>query len=171
MPVRTRLNIPGQGLFFVTTTAVGWTPVFARPDLAKAVLHQFAETSREFQAAIVAYALMPSHLHALVGMECASDLKDYMKAFKSLSARTVKEMDIDRFRRRLRIEGRFALWRRGFDDLLVYSAKQFKMKIEYIHNNPVKGDLVAFPAEYPYSSAGDWMGAGRGIVPIETSGR
>jgi REP element-mobilizing transposase RayT len=171
MPVRTRLNITGPGLFFVTTTAVGLTPVFTRPDLADAVLRQFAETSHEFQAAIVAYTLMPSHLHTLVGLENASGLKDYMKTFKSLSARAIKEMDITRFRNRLRMEGRFALWRRGFDDLLIYSSKQFKTKVEYIHNNPVKKELVASPTEYPYSSARDWAGMGRGVVPIDTSGR
>jgi putative transposase len=171
MPVRTKLDIPGPGLFFLTTTVVGWTPVFARPDLAETVLHQFAETSREFQAAVIAYALMPSHLHALVGLDRASILKDYMQAFKSLSSRTLKEMDITRFHERLQVNGRFALWRRGFDDLLIYSSKQFKLKTDYIHNNPVKGGLVVDAVEYPYSSLRDWLGTGRGIVPIDMSGR
>ncbi len=81
------------------------------------------------------------------------------------------EMDITRFRNRLQVQGRFALWRRGFDDLLIYSSRQFKLKIEYIHNNPVKGELVVSPAEYPYSSARDWLGMGRGIVPVDMSGR
>jgi putative transposase len=171
MPVRTRLDITGQGLFYVTTTVVGWTPVFARPDLAEIVLHQFAETSREFQAAVVAYTLMPSHLHALVGLERISELKSYMQAFKSLSSRKIKELDIAQFHKRLQVNGRFALWRRGFDDLLIYSPRQFKLKVEYIHNNPVKGGLVVDAVEYPYSSLRDWLGMGRGIVAVDMSDR
>ena len=171
MPVRTRLNIPGPGLFFVTTTVVGWTPIFVRPDLAETVLHQFSETSAEFQVAVVAYTLMPSHLHALVGLERMAGLKYYLQAFKSLSSRAIKEMDIARYRNRLQIRGQYALWRRGFDDLMIYSPKQFKRKIEYIHNNPVRAGLVDSPTAYPYSSLRDWLGMGRGIVPVDMSGR
>lgn len=166
MVVRKRLDITTPGLFLVTTTVVDWTPVFARPDVAAALLRQFSETSQIYRAAIVAYVLMPSHFHLLVGMENGGQLRAYMQAFKSLSARRIKKMDIGEFHPRLWMEGRYALWRRGFDDLLIYSEKQFKAKLEYIHNNPVKADLVTNPAEYSYSSARDWVGCGSGMIPV-----
>ena len=39
-------------------------------------------------------------------------------------------------------------------------------KMAYIHNNPVKAELVANPEEYLYSSARDYAGE-KGLVNIE----
>lgn len=167
MPVRTRPNLHSPGLFFVTATVVDWTRVFERPDVAVTVLEQFAETSRLCEVSIVGYVLMPSHLHALVALKDGSSLSVYMQAFKSLSSRKIKEMEIGEYREILYRSGRYIFWRRGFDDLLIRSEKQFRMKLAYIHNNPVKAGLVAEAVNYPYSSARDWLGVGRGTIEID----
>ena len=85
MVVRKRLDIDGSGLFFVTTTVVDWLPLFQQAELAKRVLHRFSESASVLRASVVAYVLMPSHFHALVGFEEISALSQYMRSFKSLS--------------------------------------------------------------------------------------
>lgn len=55
----------------------------------------------------------------------------------------------------------------GFDDLVISSEKQFRIKLEYIHNNPVKAGLVTTAVDYPYSSAGNRVGEGKGLVEID----
>jgi putative transposase len=41
----------------------------------------------------------------------------------------------------------------------------FKQKLDYIHNNPVRGGIVDEAHEYLYSSARDYMGK-RGLVKV-----
>ena len=167
MPVRTRPKLDGPGLFFITTTVVDWLPIFQRHDTAVAALEQFVETSRIRHVSIVGYVLMPSHLHALVGMNPGSLLTTYVQAFKSLSSRRIKMMDIREFEQSLYHSGRYSLWQRGFDDLMISSERQFRIKLKYIHDNPVRGGLISDPVDYPYSSANHWLGEGHGLVEID----
>jgi putative transposase len=64
-------------------------------------------------------------------------------------------------------ENRYNLWKPRFDDLVVWSGKQFKIKTEYIHNNPVKAGLVRDATEYEYSSARYWLLGEPGPIPID----
>lgn len=41
----------------------------------------------------------------------------------------------------------------AFDDVWLGNKKLCEIKINYIHNNPVKANLVANPIDYQYSSA------------------
>ena len=76
-------------------------------------------------------------------------------------------MDIDEYRQLLYRSGRYSLWQRGFDDLVISSKKQFRIKLEYIHDNHVKAGLVTAAVDYPYSSASDRLGEGHGLVVID----
>ena len=154
-------------MFFVTTTVVSRIPIFPDYDVAVTVLEQFAETSRLRDVAIVANVLMPSHLHALVGLKDIKLLSAYMQTFKSLSSRKIKEVKVSRYKETLFQSARFRLWQRGFDDLVISSEKQFRIKLEYIHNNPVKAGLVTTAVDYPYSSARNWVGEGKGLVETD----
>ena len=41
----------------------------------------------------------------------------------------------------------------------------FEQKINYIHNNPVKAEIVSKPEDYTYSSAVDYSGK-KGLLDI-----
>ncbi|MEW6050788.1 MAG: hypothetical protein AB1644_06970 [Candidatus Zixiibacteriota bacterium] len=43
-----------------------------------------------------------------------------------------------------------------FDDVAIYTDHQFRTKLNYVHNNPVKAGLVTSPELYPFSSARAW---------------
>ena len=45
------------------------------------------------------------------------------------------------------------IWASRFDDVAIFSESQFRVKLDYIHNNPVKAGLAKTPEGYPYSSA------------------
>jgi REP-associated tyrosine transposase len=167
MPLRTRLNISGPGLFFVTTTVTKWIPLFKHNTYAQTVLLQLNETSKRHNVSIVGYVLMPSHLHAMVGLKEINQLSQFIKAFKSISSRKLKQIISLRYSNQLLRAGRFTLWQPRFDDLLIRSEKQFKIKMEYIHNNPVKVGIVSDAIDFRYSSASDWLGEQHGLIEID----
>jgi len=167
-------------MVFVTTTVREWTPVFADPTCAKAALAQLAETVSYFGHALTAYVVMPTHLHALVGLANLQQLSRVMQSFvgqdscspDNLNSQEHKATDLLFLLRPEDMEvfyynGRFVFWKQRFDDLVIWSEKQFRIKVEYIHNNPVKAGLVERSVDYTYSSARDWLAGIKGRVNID----
>jgi len=167
MVVRKRLKIEGASLAFVTTTATDWAQVFNLPSAAIVTLQELGTTLAQFQASLSGYVLMPSHIHMLVGLPEIFRLSEFVQTFKSISSRRLKEIDLQEFLSAFERDGKFRLWKPRFDDLIITSEKQFRIKLEYIHNNPVKAGLVARPSDWPYSSACDWLEDRSGLLPID----
>ena len=166
MPVA-RINITGPAAAFVTTTVVKWTPIFKSDKAATEVVVQLKETANLFNVAILGYVIMPSHVHLLLGFRDITILSKFMQAFKSLISRRIKKLDLGKFKNVLYQKDKFNLWMRRFDDLIIYSEKQFKTKLEYIHDNQVKDGFAVESINWKYSSAGDWLLDERGFIEIE----
>ena len=167
MVVRKRLSLHGPAMVFVTTTVLDWLPVFSSSRCANALLQQLLETVEFHRLSVAAYVLMPSHLHALIGFPEIEKLSSVMRNVKSLSARRIQPLLPPELRRRLRAGGKYRLWRPRFDDLIIWSETQFRIKAEYIHNNPVKAGLTETATDYPYSSARDCLTDDHGVIPID----
>ena len=59
----------------------------------------------------------------------------------------------------------FRFWQQGNDAQGIYLNDYFNKKINYIHENPVKAELVNRAEDYRYSSAIDWAG-GKGLLEV-----
>ena len=90
-----------------------------------------------------------------------------MQNFKRMSSRRLKPLIPSEYAKDLDYAGTFRLWQPRYDDVIIWSAKQFKIKIEYIHNNPVKAGLVKTATDYIYSSARDWLSDEKGILLVD----
>ena len=157
-------TLEGSGIGVCNNDLHDWTPVFTIDTVAEAVLTQLRDTATHFASSLVGYVLMPTHLHMLLGMPRIEHLPQFMQTFKSLSSRSAKKLlDGDRLLH-LQRKGRYHLWMPRYDDLIVYSERQFKTKLEYIHNNPVKAGLVGTSTEWRYSSASAWFGGSEGLI-------
>ena len=166
MPVNRYKNISGPAAVFITTTVVDWAPVFSLETAARAVCYQLNETSKRMDVAIVGYVVMPSHLHFLCGIKEVEQLSNFMKTFKSLSSRKILGLELGNYKSRFVRNGMNKFWMRRFDDLIIYSEKQLKIKLEYIHYNPVREGLTDSAINWEYSSAAYWLEGKKGIIDI-----
>ena len=167
MVIRKRLPITGQAMVFVTTTVTEWTPVFANETCARAVLQELHGTVLHNRLSLCSFVVMPSHLHVLLGFKELELLSKIMQEFKSLSARRLRPILPPEFVGALDRVGGYQFWKPRFDDLIIWSEKQFRIKVDYIHRNPVKAGLVVTAADYIYSSARDWLLNEPGLIPID----
>lgn len=167
------------GVYFTTTTIVGWVDVFSRPSLKQIVIKSLRYCQREKGLIIHGWCLMPSHLHMIV---CArgNSLSSIMRDFKKYTSRKlVEELDqVGESRREwlLKLFGeaadrinrveKYKVWRDGNHPILLTKAKFTRQKLDYIHNNPVAEEIVTAPSHYLYSSARDYEG-GKGYLDIE----
>ena len=166
MVAQKRLPLTGPAMVFVTTTVHKWTPIFAQDKYARLMVAQLNETLSHYRVSMCAYVLMPSHLHALLGFPEIGRLSQVMKMIKGLSARRLRPLLTPELATAFESNGRYLLWKRRFDDVIIWSEKQFRTKAEYIHNNPVRAGLVQHSNDYKYSSAGDWLLDNPGLIHV-----
>jgi putative transposase len=145
MGLRNRSIIYGPNLFFVTSTVKDWRPLFKNPserDHLQSLLFSLIPSHAD---GLMGFVIMPEHIHLLVGcVNGGNQLSKFMQTLKSLSARKLFP----------RIG---TIWARRFDDLVVLSDKQYRIKLKYIHDNPVRRGLVNEPTDWRWSSARFWM--------------
>jgi REP element-mobilizing transposase RayT len=101
---------------------------------------------------VLAYVIMPDHLHALV-MNIDSSLVEFVRQLKGRSANTL--------RRQSGIRG---LWQRSFHDHLVRRTEKLGEVIVYVLENPVRAGLCDRWDEYPWSGSLRWPGIHRAFV-------
>jgi REP element-mobilizing transposase RayT len=116
---------------------------------------------------IFGWVLMHSHLHLICRVAEGYRLSNIFRDFKKYtSKKLVRPIEDEPESRRewllpllkkycahLKREQEYKLWQDGNHAKVIYSAKFFYEKLNYIHQNPVQDMLVEKPEEYLLSSA------------------
>jgi putative transposase len=144
MGKRYRTLITDPSLFFVTTTLKDWRPLFSCSEILDKVRNQLFALIPGYADVMLGYVLMPNHVHLMIGCKKGGkQLSEFMKAFKSITARSL-------------FPNLGSVWMSRFDDLVITSEQQFLIKLNYIHQNPVRADLVDSVLDWEWSSARFW---------------
>lgn len=162
MVLRKRLNLKGSGIVFITTTVFNWKPVLIEPKVIEIIIDEVKKLKEFNNISIFSYVIMPHHIHLLLGVPKLEQLSKSIQAFKSISSRRVKKFKLKELE-----ENAYRLWMPRFDEFKIYSEKQLKIKMEYIHNNPVRAGFTENAEEWRYSSASDWLTEKSGLVSID----
>ena len=147
--------------YFITTTVLGFRNVFAIHDSYYGILiDSLNYTRKKYLSFIIAYVLMPNHIHLILKMNKGTSVSDFMRDFKRhTSTEVIKLLKKDKKTGYLEDllqlggTGNYRLWMDRFDYLVIYTEKKLKTKIDYIHKNPVKAGLVENITDWKYSSA------------------
>gem|GEM_PF-6900739 len=139
-------------LHFITTTITEYQRVFAAEkvpnerycDLIIRVLeHQLTE----HLANLIAFVIMPSHLHFIVYMPEGESISDFKRDFKKFTSNKIKRLlyldkkyDIIRIIKAASCTGGHKVWKDRFDDYIITSEHMLEVKMNYIHDNPGRQD-------------------------------
>ena len=154
---------------FITFTCIEWIPLFEITQSYDLVYKWFAFLKEQYIADVVAYVIMPNHLHAIVHFHKAGfNLNTIIANGKRLIAYQI----IDRLENKRNTEMLSRLqnlvtdrekkkgqlhkvFKESFDAKAIYSQRFLLQKINYTHNNPVSGKwmLAKDFVEYVHSSA------------------
>jgi REP element-mobilizing transposase RayT len=92
---------------------------------------------------LIAWCLMPNHVHALIEMGEIDTLATIVHSWKSFTSQRANQI--------LRRSGDF--WFREYFDRFIRDEQHFVNAVLYIEQNPVKAGLVGAPEEWRWSSA------------------
>jgi putative DNA methylase len=133
-----------QGFVYHTISATrGRKPFLADAENATLVLEAINFVRREGSAYLLAYAILPDHVHLLIAPRKDVSLPEVMKAIKSFSAREINR----------RVGRKGAVWQQSYYDRVIRDESQLDSVIEYMHRNPVEAGLSQTPQEYAFCSA------------------
>ena len=169
-----------EEIYFVTDTVVDWIDIFTRPRYKHIVIESLQYCQQHKGLVIYAWVLMSNHLHAIVGSQGEKMLSDIWRDFKTYTSKQVisrLEQDIEESRRewmlnRFEYAGKsdkkiknYRFWQVGNHAQEIFLADYFEQKLNYIHENPVKSEIVNRAEDYRYSSAIDYA-EGKGLLEV-----
>lgn len=175
MDIKNKLT---SDIYFVTMTVTNWIDVFTRPVYKHIIIDSLNYCSAKKGLNIHAWVLMTNHLHLLISSE--QNISDILRDFKKYTSKQLtqnisenisesrKEWLLNLFGYAASIDKKvkhYKFWQEGNNIQPIYSESYCKQKLDYIHQNPVKAEIVNCPEDYRYSSANDYMG-NKGLVEI-----
>jgi putative transposase len=146
---------------FVTFSCYRRQPLFndfEAYDLFPACLEKMR---RRFHLCVYGYVIMPEHVHLLLTEPEQGTLAE---AIHYLKLSFTKKLHA-------RVSGRQAegsFWQKRYYDRNVRNAREFTVKLKYLHRNPVKRGLVQKPEDWEWSSFRHYALRESGVVEIES---
>lgn len=171
-----------DGIYFLTSTIVGWVDVFTRKIYRDIILESFTFCREKKNLRLHAYVIMSNYIHWIASAANGTELDGLVRDFKTFTSKkiiaTIQENETESrkewmlnlfgFAGRTHTDNKeFKFWQSGNHPVNIYSDEFFEQKCNYIHNNPVRAGWVAQPEDYIYSSARDYQGL-KGLIEIDT---
>lgn len=168
-------------LYFTTSTVIDWVDIFTRASYRHIVVDSLTYCQQAKGLKIYAWVLMSNHLHMVVSTEGKQTIGEILRDFKKFTNKKILktlEEDEHESRRtwmldRFRFAGandkkitNYRFWQEGNYVEDIYTPEFLRQKINYIHQNPVRAEIVARPEDYLYSSGLDYAGE-KGLLNVE----
>ena len=91
---------------------------------------------------LIAFVVMPDHIHLII-IPKQKNISQAMHSIKSFSSKEINRINNENGK----------IWQSSFRDFTIFTEKQLIEKISYIHNNPIRKELVIDANKYSFSSA------------------
>lgn len=166
---------------FITFSVVGWIDVFSRA-YYKEIFVESLKYCQENKGLIVhAWVLMTNHVHLIVSSNTnkiehiVRDIKKFtskkiIEAIQVNDAESRKEWMLGIFGyvgQHNNNNKDFQFWKQDYHPIELDTVQKTKQRLDYLHENPVRSDLVWEPWHYKYSSAIDYYTNAHGLLAIE----
>lgn len=159
---------------FVTLTVLQWLPLFAQPAHVEMLFGALRHHQRESGLLLYGYVIMENHCHLLAR---APDLPKVLASFKSYTAKQIVNRLSERqspvldllamHKARHKTDRPHQVWQEGAHPEMIEGEAMMRVKLDDIHNNPVKRGYVDEAVHWRYSSARNYQDQ-PGLLQVET---
>ncbi len=138
-----RYSRPGH-YYFLTASVAGRRRIFIKRDRAIVVLEAIRWLHAADRFIVDAAVVMPDHLH-LVGQLGQGTLAKVMHTLKSYSAHCLALAGVET-----------PVWQKGYHDHGLRDDEDYRARVRYVLQNPLRAGLVQRVKDYPYVILPDW---------------
>ena len=153
---RTRRKISSTGIYHITIRSINQQELFIETQDCKKFLYILADSKQKYNFTVYGYCLMSNHVHLLI-KEGEIPLQIIMRSFGS---RFVHWYNTQYERTGHLFQGRYG-------SRPVETEKQLLTVLNYIHENPVRAQMIRYAVDYPYSSCRAYYGSKNPLVDID----
>ncbi len=176
-----RYTISDQNaLYFVTFTVVNWIDVFSRKDYKIEIVDSLNYCIDNKGLIVYSWCIMSNHLHLIIQAQKGYNLSAIIRDFKKFTAKRIlkmiatepesrREWMLEQFEfmgRRLKRISKYKFWKDDNHAIELSTNNMMDVRLDYLHNNPVKAMIVEDPEHYIFSSARDYAGK-KGLVKVQ----
>ena len=169
-----------QAVHFITFATVQWIDVFTRSVYANIVIESLAYCQKDKGLRVLAYCIMPNHLHLIVSA-ANSNLSDIIRDFKKFtSAKILKaiEENTKESRRNWMLwifkkageknkrNTSYQFWQQENHPIECSTEEILRTRMNYLHENPVRAGFVWRAEDYRQSSAVNYYTTEKGLLEI-----
>ena len=124
--------------YAITICTKNKTPHFTYFEINRSLILTLKETEATMNLEVIAFTLMPEHIHFIVKLNAGSKLSQVIRYFKGKSSAALR--------------GRLTskLWQQGYYEHCIRSENELLMQARYIAANPLRKKLCSSLSEYPY---------------------
>lgn len=137
-----RVSLPNHA-YLVTTTTINRTPFFVDFEGVCAAARCFEKPELLGDAQLLAWVLMPDHVHWLIQLGQHDDICVVVNRLKSFSARMANRV----------LQRKGKLWAAAYHDHALRADEDLRVVARYIVANPLRAHLVKRIADYPFWNA------------------
>ena len=154
--------------YFFTSKIVEGIAVLESQRTKQILLDLMGFYREKYETKIQAYVIMSNHLHLIINSHEAENIKSFMQhLLRKSSIRIVEYLEgnlkrnvdmmkskriLQSFRNHAHKPSEHAVWRERSRGVPIYTDRIMNIKLDYIHNNPLRAGLVKEPQDYLYSS-------------------
>lgn len=128
--------------YFMTASTFNKVHVLSSDEHFHLWANIFKELIAEFKVKLTAWVVLPNHYHFLFLPKLAYDLGVFMKRLNGRTSYELNSLDQKRGR---------TIWY-SYWDTCIRGERDFWIRFNYIHNNPVKHGYVQNPGDWHFSS-------------------
>ncbi|MDW3196869.1 MAG: transposase [Cytophagales bacterium] len=169
-----------QALHFITFATIQWIDALSRPSYKHIVVESLRYCQQEKGLILYAFVIMSNHVHLIASAAEGKSLSDILRDLKKYTSKQLlKELRENPQESRkswmmwlFRSAGDsnsnnqdYQFWQQDNHPIELSTNDMMDQRLDYIHMNPVKEELVREPEHYPFSSAIDYAG-GRGLLDL-----
>jgi len=173
--------IDSKGVYFTTSTLVGWIDLFTRDVYRNIVLDSLRYCQQHQGLQIHAWVMMTNHIHLICSAKEGNELGQVLRNFKSFTAMKLidaivnnpkesrKEWMLDlmeKYGKQSISNHRFQCWQHENQPFLLDSTLIYMQRLNYTHYNPVTAGFVTEPYHWKYSSANEYFNGITGLLPL-----
>ena len=169
-----------DGIYFLTLTVVDWVDVFTRPAYRHIIIDSLVYCQQQKGLVLHAWVVMSNHIHMIASTKDDVSLSDILRDFKKFtSKKIIKAIEEEPESRgnwmlyRFEYAGSndkkikdYKFWQDGNEAKELVTTEFMMQKLNYLHQNPVRAEIVDKAEDYRYSSAIDYAG-GMGLLKVE----
>jgi len=164
-------------IHFITLTTIEWLDIFTKPEYFKILEQSLKYCQQNLGLLLYEFVFMTNHIHLIIQAKNDFKLSQIVASYKRYTTENIKKLITNDSRKYIKAlinssfykqtGNTFQLWQEYNYPEVIIDEKFLFVKLNYIHQNPIRKGYVENPEDWKYSSAKFYLNGDKSILTID----